>query len=282
VQSYEHIRYEVEDPCAVLTLHRPERLNAWTRTMEREVKHALGAAEADPRVVGIILTGAGRAFCAGADMSTLSSLADGGAAGSASAVEARTTGDEPGDASVHPGYRHTYSYLASLRKPVIAAINGPCVGMAVPIACFCDLRFASPQASFITAFPRRGLIAEWGSSWILPRIVGTAHAFDLLLSGRTVDAEEAARMGLVNRVITGAELLTEAKAYVRMLAQHCAPAALCTIKRQVYADLMRPLDEALRDAGEHMLASFETEAFKEGVGAFLEKRAPRFGRLPST
>lgn len=275
---YEHIRYEVDEPCAVVTLCRPERLNAWTARMEREVKHALAAAEQDARVVGIVLTGAGRAFCSGADMSTLSALASGGELEREGALELRA---DPGDGSAHPGYRHTYSYLASLQKPILAAINGPCVGMAVPIACFCDLRFASEQASFMTVFARRGLIAEWGSSWVLPRLCGAANAMDLLLSGRKVDAAEALRIGLVSRVVAPDALLSEAKAYVRALAEHCAPTALAAIKRQVWADLMRPLDEALADANTRMLGTFESADFKEGVAAFVEKRSPKFGRLGS-
>ena len=276
--SYEHIRYEVDGPCAVVKLCRPEKLNAWTARMERELKHALAAAEQDARVVGIVLTGEGRAFCAGADMSTLSALATGGELNRDGALE--LTGD-PGDGSAHPGYRHTYSYLASLRKPILAAINGPCVGMAVPIACFCDLRFASEQASFMTVFARRGLIAEWGSSWVLPRLCGAANAMDLLLSGRKVDAAEALRMGLVSRVLAPDALLPEAKAYVRTLAESCSPAALQAIKQQVWADLMRPLDAALADAGTRMFATFESDDFKEGVASFVEKRAPKFRRIGS-
>jgi enoyl-CoA hydratase/carnithine racemase len=274
--AYEHIRYEVDEPCAVVTLNRPEKLNAWTQRMERELKHALAAAEADARVVGIVLTGAGRAFCSGADMSTLSALASGGQLRREAGLDA-----DPGDASVHPGYRHTYSYLASLRKPILAAINGPCVGMAVPIACFCDLRFASEQASFMTVFARRGLIAEWGSSWVLPRLCGAANAMDLLMSGRKVDAAEALRMGLVSRVVAPDALLAEAKGYVRALAESCSPAALEAIKQQVWADLMRPLDEGLADASRRMLGTFDSDDFKEGVASFVEKRAPRFRRIGS-
>jgi enoyl-CoA hydratase/carnithine racemase len=271
---YEQIRYQVEDPCAVLTLHRPEKLNAWTEVMERELRHALAAAESDPRVVGIIITGEGRAFCAGADLSRLETLADGGSLASQAGPRA-----EPGDPSFHSGFRHTYSFLASIKKPILAAINGACVGMAVPIACFCDLRFASDQAYFMTAFARRGLVAEWGSSWMLPRLIGPAHAFDLLLSSRKVGAEEAARMGLCNRVVPHAELLHEAKSYVRMLAESCAPGAIAAMKRQLYHDLQRPLDEALRDASRLMLESFASSDFKEGVAAFLAKRPPKFERL---
>jgi enoyl-CoA hydratase/carnithine racemase len=273
--AYEHITYEVDDPTATLTLSRPDRLNAWTPTMEREVKQALAAAEADPKVVGIVLTGAGRAFCAGADMGTLQSLA------SCSPLRdlAQGSGADAGDEGIDPGYRRTYSYLASIRKPILAAVNGPCVGMAVPIVCFADLRFASDRAYFMTAFARRGLVAEWGSSWVLPRLVGSANAFDLLFSSRKVAADEALRMGLVNRVVPHDELLTEARDYIRQLADHCSPGSMAAMKRQIYEDLMKPLDGALAEANRLMLASLEADDFREGVSAFLEKRAPRFKRL---
>ncbi|MFI5309043.1 MAG: enoyl-CoA hydratase [Polyangiales bacterium] len=272
--TYHQILYQVDEPCAVIALNRPAKLNAWTDVMEREVRHALQTAENDPRVVGIILTGEGRAFCAGADLATLSTIAQGQTVQLGTALQA-----DPGDASFHPGFRHTYSFLASVRKPIIAAINGPCVGMAVPIACFCDLRFASDQASFITAFSRRGLVAEWGSSWILPRLVGAGNAFDLLFSGRKVLADEAARMGLVNRIVPHAELLDEARAYVRMLAENCSPGAIAAMKRQLYHDLLRPLDDSLRESTKLMLESFRSDDFKEGVDAFLGRRPPKFRRL---
>ena len=274
-QPYEHIRYDVEDPCAVITLHRPERLNAWTAQMQREVRDALAAAEGDPRVVGIILTGAGRGFCAGADVSALKSLSEGGPMAKKAAVDGI-----PGDSSFPQVYRRTYSFLASIRKPLIAAINGPCVGMAIPLICFCDLRFASEDATIMTAFAQRGLVAEYGASWMLPRLIGLGNAFDVLYSGRKVGAQEALRMGLVNRVVAADALLPEAKAYVRELAQHCAPGSLAAIKRQVYLDLVRPLDEALQESVRLMVESFQGDDFKEGVSSLVEKRPAHYKRVP--
>src|SRR5262245_25236855 len=177
---YEDILFEVADPVATITLNRPDRLNAWTDRMGEEVRHAMAAAEADKSVVGIVLTGAGRGFCAGADLKNLQSISAGDRRSRSNAELAA----DPGDPGMGDSFRKTYSYLMSLRKPIVAAINGPCAGMAMPIALFCDLRFASESATFTTAFVRRGLIAEWGLSWTLPRLVGTAHALDLLLSGR--------------------------------------------------------------------------------------------------
>jgi enoyl-CoA hydratase/carnithine racemase len=167
----------------------------------------------------------------------------------------------------------------SIRKPIIAAINGPVAGMAVPIVACCDLRFAGSEASFTTAFSRRGLIAEWGSSWLLPRLLGTAHALDLLFSARKIDAAEAGRIGLVNRVVPGAELLPFVRHYVEDIAAHCSPASMMIMKRQVYQHLTASLGAAESEAVQLMLESFRRPDFREGVVSFLEKRPPKFPRV---
>ncbi|HKJ23394.1 MAG TPA: enoyl-CoA hydratase-related protein, partial [Myxococcota bacterium] len=167
----------------------------------------------------------------------------------------------------------------SVQKPVIAAINGPCAGMAVPISLCADLRFASDRAVFTTAFSQRGLIAEWGISWLLPRLVGTAHAMDLILSGRKIDAAEAERMGLVNRVLPHDELLSYVRDYVVQLAERCSPASMRIMKRQVYQDLTRSLEDAHEVAVSEMIESFDRPDFKEGVASFLERRKPAFARI---
>ncbi|HET6303177.1 MAG TPA: enoyl-CoA hydratase [Myxococcota bacterium] len=272
---YEQILYEVSDPVATITLHRPEQLNAWTDQMAAEVKHAVAQAEADRRAVAIVITGAGRGFCAGADLQGLKSISEGSRGGG---VRAELAAD-PGDADVGESFRGTYTYLMSVRKPVIAAVNGPCAGMAVPIALCCDLRFASDRAVFTTAFSRRGLVAEWGISWLLPRLVGPAHALDLLFSARRVEAAEAERMGLVNRVLPHDELAKFVREYVLDLAAHCSPASLRIMKRQVYQHLTTSLEHAGKEAIQLMLESFDRPDFREGVMSFLEKRNPRFGRV---
>jgi enoyl-CoA hydratase/carnithine racemase len=273
---YQEILFEIEDPVATITLNRPAVLNAWTDRMGAELRHALAQAEADPRVVAIVLTGAGRGFCSGADLKKLQGITLGEGVGSEIPPELEA---EPGDPEAGPDFRGTYTYLMSIRKPVIAALNGVAAGMAVPIALACDLRFASDRASFTTAFSRRGLVAEWGIAWLLGHLVGQAHALDLLFSARRVDAVEAERIGLVNRVLPHDELLPFVKAYVQDLAAHCSPASMAVMKRQVYQQLHAALGPSEREAVALMLASFKRPDFREGVSSFLEKRPPRFERI---
>jgi enoyl-CoA hydratase/carnithine racemase len=272
---YEQIRYEVNDPIATITLSRPEALNAWTDRMAAEVKHAVARAEADPAAVAIVITGAGRGFCAGADMKHLQSITE-GRRGSETPPELAA---DPGDPSVGDDFRGTYTYLMSVRKPILAAINGPVAGMAVPIVLACDLRFASDRAVFTLAFSKRGLVAEWGSAWLLPRIVGPSHALDLLFSSRVVAADEALRIGLVNRVVPHDELLPTVHKYASELAAACSPASLQIMKRQVYQQLTRELGPSEKEAIRLMVESFARPDFKEGVMSFLEKRPPRFPRV---
>lgn len=176
-------------------------------------------------------------------------------------------------------FRGTYTYFLSVRKPVIAAINGPVAGMAVPICLSCDLRFASEKALFTLAFSQRGLIAEWGSAWLLPRLIGPSAALDMLFSSRKVDAREAERMGLVNRVLPHEELLSFVRGYVEDLATTCSPASLSVMKRQVYQQLTESLGASEKEAVRLMLESFDRPDFKEGVTSFMEKRAPKFERI---
>lgn len=272
---YEQILYEVDEPIATLTLNRPEVLNAWTDRMSAEVKHALGQAENDERVVVILLTGAGRGFCAGADLKQLKSISEGGR-GSQPPPELAA---DPGEASWGEDFRGHYTYPMSIRKPIIAAINGPTAGMAVPIALACDMRFASDRASFTTAFSRRGLVAEWGVSWLLSRLVGPAHALDLLCSARKLDAAEAERIGLVNRVVPHDELQKFVREYAEDLAANCSPASMAVMKRQVYQSLSERLGPAEKEAVKLMLESFGRPDFREGVTSFLEKRPPKFPRV---
>jgi len=277
-ETYEVIRYQVNNPTATITLNRPDRLNAWTDRMGSELRHAIDRAEKDEDVVVIVITGEGRGFCAGADLQGLSNLSEGSGGKQGQSSGADLTAD-PGDPEMDEGFRATYTYLMSVRKPIIAAINGPCAGMAVPIALSMDMRFASDRAVFSTAFSRRGLIAEWGINWLLPRVVGTAHALDLIMSGRKIDANEAERMGLVNKVIPHDELMKYVYDYAQELAANCSPASMQVMKRQVYEGLAEPLSQSHSKAVKLMFESFDRPDFKEGVKSFLQKRPPEFNRI---
>jgi enoyl-CoA hydratase/carnithine racemase len=274
--AYDEILYDVADRVATVTLNRPAKLNAWTRHMEKEVRAALSEAERDDNVRVIILTGAGRGFCAGADMQMLSSVA-GGKRSEAELRQALADWlSDSGPPDVRADFKKTYSYFPSISKPILGAINGPAAGLGLVIALYCDLRFASDQAKFSTAFARRGLIAEHGISWMLPRLVGIADALDLLLSARSIDAAEALRMGLVSRVLPQESFLDGVRAYALELANMVSPRSMKIIKRQVYEALFQNLGEAVDDANQEMLKSFTCQDFQEGVAHFLEKRAPVF------
>lgn len=281
--AYEHILYEVDDPVATITLNRPDQLNAWTARMGHEVADAVGRAEVDPAVVGIVLTGAGRGWCAGADLDLLAGItdSDGDAAsrrgGAAEIVGASVA--TPGDPDAGDDLRGTYTYFMSVGKPVVAAINGAVAGMGVPVALACDLRFMSTEAVLTTSFSQRGLIAEWGIAWQLSRFVGPSNALDLLFSARKVGGEEAQRLGLVNRAVAPDEVVSSARAYVVDLAEHCSPTSIAVIKRQVYLDLHRGLGAASEDAARLMVDSFGRGDFGEGVQSFLQRRPPKFDRL---
>jgi enoyl-CoA hydratase/carnithine racemase len=274
---YDEILYEVDDPVATITLNRPDALNAWTNRMGTEVRHAVATAEADASVFGIVLTGAGRGFCAGADMKTLTSITEGGTL----AEDGDDLPPAPPETPRPDDLAGEYTYLLGCPKPMIAAINGACAGMAVPIALSCDVRFMAEDAVLLTAFAQRGLVAEWGLSWLLPRVVGSARAMDLLISSRKVTGSEAAAMGLVNRALPSGEVLAHAQQYVRDMAERCSPTSISIMKRQVYAQLHAGLGPAELESRRLMVESFGRPDFKEGVQSFLEKRPPRFERLGS-
>src|SRR5689334_22970810 len=272
----QEILYQVASRVATITLNRPDKLNAWTATMEQEVRAAIYEAEKDENVRVIVLTGAGRGFCAGADMSLLSNIAQQGLGDNPRDHALRNTGNGAQRSNVRPDFQKKYSYFPSIQKPVIAAINGPAVGLGFIIALYCDLRFASDSARFGTAFARRGLIAEYGLAWLLPRLVGQANALDLLLSARIIDAGEARRMGVVNQVFPQDKFMESVYAYAQELAGSVSPRSMRVIKEQVYNGMFQTLGEAFESAEEEMVKSLQCEDFKEGVAHFLEKRTPAF------
>jgi enoyl-CoA hydratase/carnithine racemase len=272
----EEALYQVANRVATITLNRPDKLNAWTATMEQEVRARLEAAESDDHVGVIVVTGAGRGFCAGADMSLLSSVASQGLPGSERDALARLRGTAVEREGVPPDFQKKYSYFLGIEKPILAAINGPAVGLGLVIALYCDLRLASDAARFSTTFAQRGLIAEYGMAWMLPRIVGLANALELLFSARQINASEAWRMGLVNQVLAPENFLNQVNEYAVNLASRVSPRSLRVIKRQVYGALSQTLAQSFDLAVEEMAASLRSEDFKEGVAHFLEKRAPVF------
>ena len=272
--SYEEILYDVSESIATITLNRPDKLNAWTAKMGDEVRSAISGAEADDRVRVIILTGTGRGFCAGADMSLLSGIAANGVVDPSHALAHHTT--QKARAGIAADFQRKYSYFPSITKPVIAAINGPAVGLGFIVSLYCDLRFASDAARFGTAFARRGLIAEYGVAWMLPRLIGPANALDLLLSARIIDGDEALRMGLVNRLFPADSFMNSVRAYAHDLATLVSPRSMTVIKRQVYNGFFQTLEQATVSAEQAMIESLQSEDFKEGVAHFMEKRMPAF------
>jgi enoyl-CoA hydratase/carnithine racemase len=252
------VLYDLDDGVAVITLNRPEVLNAWTMEMGRDYLSRIDEAATDPEVRAVVITGAGRGFCAGADMSLLKDL---------------MAGLTPPPDSV----RHDDEIEPAVPKPVIAAINGPCVGLGLARALYCDVRFLAAGTELSTAFARRGLVAEHGLSWLLPRIVGWSKALDLMLSGRSVPAEEALSMGLVDFVVDDAR--AAALDYAHQVARTCSPAAMRDIKRQAWTDATTSLRESIDTAAQLMLASFTRPDLAEGVMSYLEKRTPDFPPL---
>ncbi|MDR5804857.1 enoyl-CoA hydratase-related protein [Caballeronia sp. LZ001] len=250
-----------EGPVSILTLNRPERLNAWTYPLGDVYFDLLDEADADPQVRAVVVTGAGRGFCAGLDAESLAS--------SASGVKRK------------PAKGRRMSHAANFRKPLIGAINGGCAGFGFVQALHFDVRFAAASAIFTTAFVRRGLNAEYGSSWLLPRIVGHARAMDLLLSGRRFDANEAFQIGLVARVLPDAELLDHAISYARELATHCSPIAMADAKVQVHADWFATRVESEDRAKALGHLPGHRADFPEGAASLRERRAPSFHPLPA-
>ena len=251
----------LDDGVLLLTLNKPERLNAYSTQMGQQYLDLLERAGGDPSVRSVVVTGAGRAFCAGADAEVLGGLGDG-----ALDPALETT-------------RQPHSLPMLLPKPVIAAINGGCAGFGFVTASYCDVRFAAAGAKITTAFARRGLIAEYGMSWILPRLIGQGNARDLLLSGRTVRAEEAQQLGWVQQVHPPEALLPAALAYAGDLARHSSPTSIALMKRQLLDDATGQLDDALGRADDLMRRSFAGADFREGIASWTERRPPRFAAL---
>jgi enoyl-CoA hydratase/carnithine racemase len=272
--NFAEIIYDKSDRIATITFNRPEKMNAWTPKMGLETRTAMLDADRDPNVGAIIVTGAGRAYCAGADMGALSEIS----AGRASATgpkEAVTVHDE-WLSQQRIDYQNTYSYVLGLSKPVIGAINGACVGLGFTTCLYQDIRIASDNARMGLIFVQRGLAIEHGSSWMLSRIVGVARAVELAVTGRLVDSEEALRIGLVHRVVPPAKLMETAREVAGHIANNCSPLGVAEAKKLVWRHLFTDLATAVREDDESMTMMTQSEDFKEGVRAFIEKRPARY------
>ncbi|NUO85338.1 MAG: enoyl-CoA hydratase [Cupriavidus sp.] len=257
--SGEELRYALDGRVAVLTINRPERMNAWTPTLETALRAAIGRAGADDAVRCVVLTGAGRAFCAGMDMEVLKGTR------AAPCAEVPSEADDA----------QRYGYLWRFEKPLVAAINGAAAGVGLCLALYCDLRYVAANARLTAPYARRGLVAEHGTAWLLPRLIGPLHAADLLLSGRTITGEEAGRMGLAE-ALPAEGFLDAVMARAHDIATHTSPRSVRIMKRQLLAARYQTLGEATREADREIAACRDTEDFREGVQHFLEKRAPRF------
>lgn len=266
--NYQQLIYAVDGPVATITLNRPERMNALTRVLEAELRSAIEQAGRDAAIRAIVLSGAGRAFCAGMDMEELEVLPP-------EDIRAEQW-MRPFDMNRRPDYQTRYSYFPAAPKPIISAINGAAAGLGLVLALYSDFRIASDKAVFATAFAKRGLIAEHGIAWMLPRVVGHAHATDLLLTSRKVDAAEALAMGLVNRVVAPEALAAAAKELALTLGTDVSPRSVRVMKRQLWEAPYQSLGEAIALANAEMVESLRSEDFQEGVRHFVEKRPARF------
>jgi len=264
-------RYVVRERVATITLHRPERLNAWTGRMHAEYRALLEQAATDPAVRVIVVTGSGRGFCAGADSRALEGHVERGGYDAGLGDDVAMPGY-----GVRPEFDADFAYQFGIPKPIIAAVNGPAAGVGFVLACYCDLRFAARGAKLTTSHGRLGLPAEYGLSWLLPRLIGVARAADLLLSSRVVLAEEAEQMGLVNQVLAPGELIAHTEAYAGALAREIAPSSLAATKMQLYRDLHLDAASSVRDAEMRMAEMMQGADFAEGVAALTEKRTPDF------
>jgi len=265
-------RYTVDDAgVATVWLHRPERRNSWTGRMHDEYRWICKQLDDDPAVRVIVLTGSGHTFCIGADPKALSGYVTADHYDPALAADAENPGY-----GVRPEFDADMTWQLGMRVPMIAAVNGACAGIAMALAAFCDIRFAVAGAKLTTGATKLGLPAEYGLSWILPRLVGMTHAADILLSGRVVLAEEMERMGFFNRVLPAEAFAAHVDEYAHRIAA-VSPSSVAATKRQLWADLLHNDPAAAVVESKRLIGiAMKQPDYAEGVAAFLEKRPPRF------
>jgi enoyl-CoA hydratase/carnithine racemase len=266
--AYSEIIYDQQDKVAILTLNRPDRMNAITPTLAGELKDAMNQARNDPAIAAVVVTGAGKSFCPGMDMGVLQAAAE------------RKKGDSPekpaSPYAIDINHHSLFGFILRMPKPVIGALNGNCVGMGLSLALHFDIRIAGEGSRMSAIFVRRGLAVEHGSSFLLPRLVGMSHAMDLGLTGRIINAQEALAMGLVSRVVPDSQLLSMAVEIGSEIAANCSPTAMAEAKRMLWQHLAGDYQMATDDATAVMFSMFKHGDFKEGVLAFVQKRPPRF------
>ena len=276
--SFEEILVSTNGGITKITLNRPDKLNAWTTVMGNEVKRAIEIAGQDKECRCVVVTGAGRGFCAGADMGNLKDISDGDNEKEMEvdmAIKPYRTDKNLGP-EILENFEGRFAYMYNCPKPIIAMINGACAGIGLIFSLYADLRFTSNEAKFTTAFASRGLIAEHGIAWLLPRLVGEAKALDLLLSARIFKGDEAESLGLVNKSISAAELENFVNNYAKHMAERVSPRSMTIMKRQIRAGYSQTFSKSLEIADKEMFLSFEQDDFKEGVESFVENRAPQF------
>jgi enoyl-CoA hydratase/carnithine racemase len=282
MSEYPEILYDVKDRVATITLNRPDKLNAYTGRMAKSIKQAMAEANNDPHVRVIVLTGAGRGFCAGADMAVLSdAVAAGGGSGTANRSESDLDKHFNAAIDLNSEFKDAerFGYFVKTKKPIIAAINGPVAGIGLVMVLYADIRFAAEDVVFTTSFAQRGLIAEHGMSWLLPKLVGQANALDLLFSARKIRTDEALHMGLINKAFARESFMADVMAYAHYLTEHVSPRSMAIMKAQVWKANFQDFNSALDIADDEMKKSLAHPEFKEGVSHFLEKRAPRFADI---
>jgi enoyl-CoA hydratase/carnithine racemase len=263
------VLYDVDDGIATITLNRPHRMNAWTGRMHTEYRWVLGQAESDASVGAIVVTGSGRGFCVGADSKALEGHVEKG-------------GYDPGTPDplaepgfgVRPEFDASFAYHFGLTKPVVAAVNGPAAGVGLVLACFADVRFAVPGVKFTTAHGKLNLPAEFGLSWLLPRMIGLPRANDLLLTSRVFMSDEAYELGLVNRLVDADSLMQETYSYTREMIETVSPESLATTKRQIYTDLHRDVGGSVAESESLVDEMMKQDNYREAIAAFTEKRRP--------
>ena len=260
-----------EEGIATIWLSRPKRMNAWTGRMHTEYRYLLSRAEQDQGVRGIVVTGRGKGFCVGGDSDALTDHIKKGGYDSGTSDEIEWPGY-----GVSDDFDALFAYHYGLSKPIVAAINGPVAGVGLALACFVDIRFAAPGIKLTTAHGKLNLPAEYGLSWVLPRLVGLGRANDLLLTSRVFYSEEAVAMGLVNQLFDSVNIVQQARGYLHEMVRAVSPNSIKQTRWQIYKDLHRDAASSVEDSEKLLKEMMKEQDYQEGVQAFLDKRNPKW------